>query len=123
MRQLLQNNNSWIYIIYGIVSVILNSITIFFIIQIQLRYGGDLIALRFNIYEGVTVIDSAIYIWQYGVYAFIISIMNGICIWYLETRFMTMQLRYILVYWVFGSTILATSLFGYYLWLVIRINT
>jgi hypothetical protein len=113
----------WIYIVYGILVGIVNIIIFSFVWNIQSNYGSDLIALRFNVYEGITLIDSARYVWQYGIYSVIISICNGLIMWYLETVMKHHPAKNMIIQWIFGTTMLAISVFGYYLWLVIRINS
>ena len=94
-----------------------------FILRIQNKYAGDLVNLRFNVYEGITVIDSAQYVWQYFFYGLMFSIINGGAIWYLQYRFTKSAIQDIMVYWVFCSSILVIGLLGVYLWLVLRINS
>ncbi|MEY3470975.1 MAG: hypothetical protein RLZZ223_325 [Candidatus Parcubacteria bacterium] len=100
-------------------------VVLFFILKIQNQYAGDLINLRFNVYEGITVIDSANYVWQYLIYSTAFSIINGLSIWYLQYkyRFTKSKIKYIIIYWIFGSSVLVLSLFIAYLWLVLSINS
>jgi hypothetical protein len=94
-----------------------------FILRIQNKYAGDLVNLRFNVYEGITVIDSAQYVWQYFFYGLMFSLINGAAIWYLQYRFTKSTIQDIMVYWIFGSSVLVIGLLGVYLWLVLRINS
>lgn len=112
-----------ITILYGVVMGILCIGILMFLLRIQTQYGDNLINLRFNIYEGVTVIDSAKYVWRYGIYTLLIVCMNGFGIWYIQQRFTNPSIQYIIVYWIFGASIAAISLIGVYLWLLLRINS
>lgn len=124
MIQKLSHKLPIITILYGVVMGILCIVILMFLLRIQTQYGDRLgINLRFNVYEGVTVIDSAKYVWQYGIYALLIAIINGFGIWYIQKRFTNSSIQYIIVYWIFGASIAAISLIGVYLWLVLRINS
>jgi hypothetical protein len=94
-----------------------------FIFSIQSKYAGDLINLRFNVYEGITEINSAQYVWQYLIYSILFSILNGLGIWYVQKRFINPHIQNALIYWIFGSSITVISLLGVYLWLVLSVNS
>jgi hypothetical protein len=124
MIQKLPYKLSIITILYGVVMGALCIGILMFLLRIQTQFGDRLgINLRFNFYEGITVIDSAKYVWQYGIYALLIVIINGFGIWYIQKRFTNPSIQYIIVYWIFGASIAAISLIGVYLWLVLSINS
>jgi hypothetical protein len=124
MKQLLKYNPKFlINIIYiGVMSLMCLGILLF-ILKIQTQYAGDLINLRFNVYEGITVIDSAKYVWQYLIYAILFSILNGLGIWYVQKKFSNPMIQNTVIYWISGSSIIAISLLGIYLWLVLSLNS
>jgi hypothetical protein len=95
---------------------------LFFILKIQTQYGGDLINLKFNIYEGITEINSARNVWQYLIYGVLFSILNGLAILYIQKRFANLNIQNGIIYWIFGSSIIVISLLDVYLWLVLSVN-
>jgi hypothetical protein len=110
-------------ILYGLVMGVLCIIILMFLLRIQTQFGDRVgINIGFNAYEGVTVIGSAKYVWQYGIYALLIAAINGFGIWYIQKRFTNPSIQYIIVYWIFGASIAAISLIGVYLWLVLSTN-
>jgi hypothetical protein len=112
-----------ITILYGVVMGALCIGILMFLLRIQTQLGDRVgINIGFNAYEGITVIGSAKYVWQYGIYALLIAIINGFGIWYIQKRFTNPSIQYIIVYWIFGASIIAISLIGVYLWLVLRAN-
>ena len=124
MKQLLKYNSKiFINIIYIMVMVLMCFGIFLFILRIQTQYAGDLINLRFNVYEGITVIDSTRYVWQYLIYAILFSIINGLGIWYIQKRFVNTTIQNTVIYWIFGSSIVSISLLGVYLWLVLSVNS
>lgn len=110
-------------IVYMVVTVLQCVVALLLILRIQNQYAGELINLKFNIYEGITVIDSANYVWRYLIYAGVFGVINGLLIWYSQKIFTNQAIQYIIVYWIFGSSVLVLSLLIAYLWLVLRINS
>lgn len=106
-----------------VVTVLQCVVALLLILRIQNQYAGELINLKFNIYEGITVIDSANYVWRYLIYAGVFGVINGLLIWYSQKIFTNQAIQYIIVYWIFGSSVLVLSLLIAYLWLVLRINS
>jgi len=123
MKAILQYNSKFIInIIYsGVMFLICVGLTLL-ILRIQTKFGGNLINLRFNVYEGITMIDSARYVWQYLIYAVLFSIINGLGIWYIQKRFINSSIQNTIIYWIFGSSVLVLSLLAYYLALVLNMN-
>lgn len=123
MTQLLKYNlRIFVITTYTAVMVSMCIGILLFILRIQNKYAGNLVNLRFNVYEGITVIDSAQYVWQYFFYGLAFSLINGFAIWYLQYRFTKSAIQDIMVYWIFASSVLVIGLLGAYLWLVLRIN-
>lgn len=123
MKSIFKYNPRLIILSSYILAMILMCLgVLFFIFRIQTQYGGDLINLRFNIYEGITEINSARNVWQYLIYAILFSILNGLAILYIQKRFANLNIQNGIVYWIFGSSIIAISLLDVYLWLVLSVN-
>lgn len=123
MISLLKNKFSPLALIYGSTMVILLGIILGFLIRIQSRYANEFINLRFNVYEKVAIIDSASYVWQYGAYALVIVIINGIGIRYIQKRFTNRSIQAIIGYWILGVSVSSLLLFIIYLWIILRINS
>jgi hypothetical protein len=124
MKQLLKYNPKFlINIIYAGVMFLMCIGLLLLILRIQTEYAGDFINLRFNVYEGITEINSAQYVWQYLIYGVLFSILNGLAIWYVQKKFANSNVQNTIIYWIFGSSIIAISLLGAYLWLVFSVNS
>jgi len=124
MKQLLKYNPNFIKLgLYTLIMILMCVWVALFIFSIQSQYAGDFINLRFNVYEGITEINSAQYVWQYLIYSILFSILNGLGIWYIQKRFINPHIQNTLIYWIFASSIIAISLLGVYLWLVLSVNS
>jgi hypothetical protein len=123
MRSILKYNPRLIILSSYILAMFLMCLgVLFFILKIQTQYGGDLINLKFNIYEGITEINSARNVWQYLIYGVLFSILNGLAILYIQKRFANLNIQNGIIYWIFGSSIIVISLLDVYLWLVLSVN-
>jgi len=124
MKQLLKYNPNFIKLgLYTLIMILMCVWVALFIFSIQSQYAGDFINLRFNVYEGITEINSAQYVWQYLIYSILFSILNGLGIWYVQQRFINPHIQNTLIYWIFASSIISISLLGVYLWLVLSVNS
>lgn len=124
MKQLLKYNPNFIKLgLYTLIMILMCVWVALFIFSIQSQYAGDFINLRFNVYEGITEINSAQYVWQYLIYSILFSILNGLGIWYIQKRFINPHIQNTLIYWIFASSIISISLLGVYLWLVLSVNS
>ncbi|MEY2985968.1 MAG: hypothetical protein RJB24_197 [Candidatus Parcubacteria bacterium] len=124
MKQLLKSKQKLLISVTYIALVIVMCITILLIVlRIQSQYAGALINLRFNFYEGITFIGSPDNVWQYLIYAFLFSILNGLAILYIQKKFTKPEVQATIVYWIFGSSILSIGLLVIYLWLILSINS
>jgi hypothetical protein len=124
MRQLLKSKQKLLISVTYIALVSVMCITILLIVlRIQSQYAGALINLRFNFYEGITFIGSPDNVWQYLIYAFLFSILNGLAILYIQKKFTKPEVQATIVYWIFGSSILSIGLLVIYLWLILSINS
>lgn len=124
MIQLLQSKSKLaIPIVYITLVSVICVITLLIILRIQSQYAGALINLKSSFYDGVTVIGEPSTVWQYLIYAFLFSILNGLAILYIQKKFTKPEVQATIVYWIFGSSILSIGLLVIYLWLILSINS
>ena len=124
MRYSLKHNQKQLIpIIYiALVGVLCTGILLI-VLRIQSQYASSLINLRFNFYEGITIIGSPDNVWQYLIYTLLFSILNGLAILYVQKKIAKSAIQDTIVWWIFGSSILSIGLLGAYLWLVLSINS
>ena len=124
MKHIIKLNKNLILLSSYVGTMLLFCITILLIIlRIQTQYAGDLINLRSSFYDGVTVIGEPNNVWQYLIYAIVFSVLNGFAIWYTRKRFTKPEIQDIIAYWIFCSSVLTLSLIGFYLFIVLSINS
>lgn len=113
----------WPYLVYvGVVAIvaIVVSITSY---RAAFELFDGRIASRFNIYQGVTVIEQSTRMLQYIWLSIGISLMNIALATVIQVKHYANQVvRRTLTHWIFASTLICLSLIGYYVILVIEIN-
>jgi hypothetical protein len=124
MRHLLKSKQKTIVpIIYIVLMSIICIVILLILLRIQSQYAGALINLKSSFYDGVTVIGLPDNVWQYLIYGILFSILNGLAILYIQKKFSNSVIQTTIVYWIFASSILSSSLLVAYLGLVLSINS
>ena len=109
-----------IYVVMVIIAVCTVSITSY---RVSFDLFDGRIASRFNIYQGVTVIEQSTRMLQYIWLSVIIAVINISLATLIQVKHYANEVvRRTLTHWIFASTLIALSLLGYYVILVIEIN-
>ena len=113
----------WPYMVYVAVVIAVVSVVSITSYRVAFDLFDGRIASRFNIYQGVTVIEQSTRMLQYIWVSVAVAIMNIALATLIQVKHYANQtVRRTLTHWIFASTLICLSLIGYYVILVIEIN-